>query len=136
MYLQVNVASLDAVKVMNEAFRACSPDLPPFLTLDQEGGAVERLTKAVGFKEIPNAQSVAANNSVEGAEAIYTEMAKKVADLGFTVNFGPVADLNINPKSPAIGKFGRAFAADAQTVVDYDVAFIRAHRAAHILTAL
>ena len=35
MYLKTNVASLDAVKAMNEAFRAASPELLPFLTLDQ-----------------------------------------------------------------------------------------------------
>ena len=44
MYLKPNVKSLKAVQAMNAAFRAASPDLPPFLTLDQEGGAVERLT--------------------------------------------------------------------------------------------
>ena len=136
MYLKVNVASLKAVKSMNAAFRACSPNLPPFLTLDQEGGAVERLTEAVGFEEIANAQSVAANNSVEGAEAIYTELAQKIADLGFTVNFGPVADLNLNPDNQVIAKYGRAFGKDAATVIDYAGAFIRAHGAAHVLTAL
>jgi len=52
MYLKPNVKSLDAVKAMNQLFRASSPDLPPFITLDQEGGAVERLTKAVGFEEL------------------------------------------------------------------------------------
>jgi beta-N-acetylhexosaminidase len=136
MYLKPNVKSLKAVKAMNAAFRAASPDLPPFITLDQEGGAVERLTKTVGFEELPNAATVAANNSPAEAEAIYAEMAHSVADLGFTVNFGPVADLNINPDSPAIGKFGRAFGKTASTVTAYDEAFIEAHHAAGLLTSL
>ena len=70
MYLKPNVKSLDAVKAMNALFRASSPDLPPFITLDQEGGAVERLTKAVGFAELPNAATVAADSSPTEAEAI------------------------------------------------------------------
>ena len=136
MYLKPNVKSLDAVKAMNAAFRAASPDLPPFLTLDQEGGAVERLTKDVGFDELPNAQTIAANNTPAQAEAIYAKMAKGIADEGFTVNFGPVADLNINPKNPVIGKYGRSFGKAGSTVTDYDEAFIAAHHEAGLLTAL
>jgi beta-N-acetylhexosaminidase len=136
MYLKPNVASLGAVRRMNAAFRAASPDLPPFLTLDQEGGAVERLTKAVGFKEIPAAQGIANANSPAGAEAIYADMAGEVADLGFTVNFGPVVDINLNAKNQVIAKYGRAFGTTVSEVVPYAAAFIEAHRRAGLLTAL
>lgn len=136
MFLQTNVSSLAAVKAMNEAFRAASPELPPFITLDQEGGAVERLTEKVGFKEIPNAEIIAANNSPEGAGLIYADMAQKVAELGFTVNFGPVVDLNLNADNPIIAKYGRAFGKTAKTVIPYAQAFVEAHRNAGLLTAL
>ncbi|MEO6015323.1 MAG: glycoside hydrolase family 3 N-terminal domain-containing protein [Devosia sp.] len=136
MYLKSNVKSLKAAKAMNEAFRAASPALPPFITLDQEGGAVERLTKAVGFDEIPNAATIAAQNSPAEAEAIYGRMAKAIAALGFTVNFGPVADLNVNPNNQIIAKFGRAFGKSSKTVTAYDEAFIAAHHAAGLLTSL
>lgn len=39
MFLKTNVASRKAVEAMNAAFRAAAPEgLPPFITLDQEGG--------------------------------------------------------------------------------------------------
>lgn len=136
MYLKTNVKSLDAVKAMNALFRASSPDLPPFITLDQEGGAVERLTKAVGFEELPNAATIAANNSPDEAEAIYAEMARQVAALGFSVNFGPVADLNVNPDNQVIAKFGRAFGKSGDTVAAYDEAFVAAHHEAGLITSL
>lgn len=136
MLLKINVKSLGAVGAMNAAFRASSPDLPPFITLDQEGGAVERLTKDVGFREIPNAASIAANNSPAQAAAIYSTMAASIAELGFSVNFGPVTDINRNPDNQIIAKFGRAFAKDASTVAAYSEAFITAHHAAGLLTAL
>lgn len=136
MYLKYNVASLSAVKAMNEAFKEASPDLPPFLTLDQEGGAVERLTKDVGFSEIPNAKTVAARNDPAGAQALYEAMARDVAGLGFTVNFGPVVDLDINPKNQVITKFGRAYGKDPKTVEAYALAFINAHHAEGVLTSL
>ena len=136
MYLKKNVKSLGQVRDMNAQFRAASPDLPPFVTLDQEGGAVERLTEDVGFKEIARASTIAAENTPEQAEGIYETMAKSVAALGFTVNFGPVADLNVNPNNPVIAKFGRAFSADPEIVTAYDRAFIEGHHAAGLATAL
>lgn len=136
MLLKTNIASLDAVAEMNAAFRAASPDLLPLITLDQEGGAVERLTRDVGFTEIPSAADIAASNSAAAAEAIYADMAQSVAALGFSVNFGPVADVNLNSKNQVIARFGRAYSADPQLVADYDAAFIAAHHAAGLLTAL
>ena len=136
MYLKKNVKSLGQVRAMNAEFRAASPELPPFITLDQEGGAVERLTQDVGFKEIARASTIAAENTPEEAEGIYETMAKSVAALGFTVNFGPVADLNTNPNNPVIAKFGRAYSADPETVISYDRAFIEGHHAAGLATAL
>jgi len=136
MLLKTNVKSLPAVAAMNAGFREASPELPPFITVDQEGGSVERLTKEVGFTEIPNAASIAAKNSPEKAEAVYAAMASGIAELGFSVNFGPVADVNLNGDNAIIAKYGRSFSADPAIVAAYDEAFIKAHRAAGILTAL
>jgi beta-N-acetylhexosaminidase len=136
MYLKSNVATLPAVERMNAAFAAAAPNLPPFITLDQEGGAVERLTEDVGFPEIPRASAVAADNDPQGAEVLYSAMAHGVADLGFTVNFGPVVDLDINPRNAIIARYGRSYGSDPRRVVDYAAAFIRAHRGAGLLTAL
>lgn len=136
MFLKKNVASLAEVRDMNAMFRAASTGLPPFITLDQEGGSVERLTKEVGFAEIPNAATIAARNSPEQAKTIYAGMAQGIAEAGFTVNFGPVADLSSNPNNQIIAKFGRAFSADPAVVAAYDGAFVEAHRAAGLATSL
>lgn len=137
MFLKTNVASLKKVKAMNEVFRAAAPPgLPPFITIDQEGGAVERLTEDVGFTEVPRAQQVAESRSPAQAQALYATMAEAIADLGFTVNFGPVVDLALNPDNQVIAKFGRAFGKTAAGVVPYAEAFVAAHRAAGVLTAL
>lgn len=137
MYLRHNIASLSAVRAMNAAFRAAAPaGLAPFIALDQEGGAVERLTQAVGFAEVPNARTVAARYDAAGAETLYADMARRIAALGFTLNFGPVADMAVNPDNPVIARHGRAFGADAETVITFAAAFVRGHRAAGLLTAL
>jgi beta-N-acetylhexosaminidase len=136
MYLKTNVESLAAVKAMNAALKAAHPGLPPFITLDQEGGKVQRLTAAVGFREMPSAADVAKDDTPAEAEAIYAKTAKGLAANGFNVNFGPVVDLNVNPSNPIIGKYGRSFSADPAKVEAYAGAFIAAHRRAGVLTAL
>lgn len=138
LYLRNNVASLAAVRDINALFAASAPDvaLPPLIALDQEGGQVERLTRDVGFEELPSPENVAAGNSPAQAERIYAGLAERLAALGFNVNFGPVVDLNVNPDNPIIARYGRAFSAEPQTVTDYAAAFIDAHHRAGLLTAL
>ncbi len=136
MYLGFNVASLGAVKAMNQRFVAASPGLPPLIALDQEGGSIERLTRAVGFTEISSAARIAASMDPDQARQVYSGMARELFELGFNVNFGPVVDLNINPQNPIIGRYGRSYGRDARIVVDYALAFIAAHRNAGVLTTL
>jgi len=138
MYLRANVASLGKVRAMNAAFAAAAATkgLPPFIALDQEGGRIERLTKAVGFAEIPSAAQMARTQTPAQAEQTYFSMALGLADLGFNVNFGPVVDLNINPNNPIIGRYGRSYGADAGRVSQYGASFVAAHRRAGILNAL
>ncbi|MDB5539927.1 MAG: hypothetical protein JWQ89_1654 [Devosia sp.] len=136
MYLKTNVASRKAVQAMNAAFREASPKLPPFITLDQEGGLVERLGNSVGFKEIPDAATVAATHTPEQSRSVYDGLAQGVAEWGFNVNFAPVVDLAVNPNNQVIAKYGRAYGKTADVVTEYASEVIAAHHAAGLLTSL
>lgn len=135
MYLRPNIASLNEVRAMNQAFRAASPWLPPLIALDQEGGQIRRLTANVGFEEIPSAAAIG-GGSVDDARAIYGDLATRLAQLGFNVNFGPVVDLALNPDNPIIARFERAFGSDPDIVVPMAEAFVAGHRAAGVGTSL
>lgn len=136
MYLRTNVASRDAVQAMNRAFLAASPSLPPFISLDQEGGSVERLTRSVGFAEIPSAAAIASTRSVSEARILFNAQAQAIAEWGFNVNFAPVTDLSTNPANQVIAKFGRAFSDGPNTVTAYAEQVIAAHHQSGVLTAL
>ncbi len=136
MYLKTNISDLDTVKAMNEAFLAANSVLPPFITIDQEGGLVERLTKDVGFRETASAADIAASMDDFDAGKEYRRMAKDLAELGFNVNFGPVADMDVNPNNPVIARFGRSYGSNAIKVMAYNSAFMNAHHAEGVLTAL
>lgn len=135
LYLSRNIRSLRAVKGLNERLQSVSP-IPLLIAVDQEGGRIERLTKAVGFRESPSAASVAANMTPGDAKAEYGKMAAGLAGCGFNLNLGPVVDLNTNSDNPIIGRLGRSYSADDGAVSAYARAFVQGHRAQGVLTAL
>ena len=63
-------------------------------------------------------------------------IATTLAANGFDLNFAPVVDLDVNPRSPAIGALDRSFSADADLVVEHASIEIDAHRAAGVRTTL
>lgn len=136
MFLKTNVKSRAAVEQMNEAFRAAAPGPVPFITLDQEGGLVERLTEAVGFTEIADAATIAGRHTPAEARPIYDQLAEGVAGWGFNVNFAPVVDLAVNPKNQVIARFGRAYGKTGAVVAAYAAEVVAAHHAAGLVTSL
>ncbi len=129
-----NIVAPSQVRALNASLQSANADLPPFICIDQEGGAIQRLTKAKGFVGLPGAAAVA-RMSLDQAYALDTRAARELAGLGFNVNFGPVVDLNVNPTSPTIGRRGRSYAADPDMVILYARQFIAAHAQAGVLTA-
>lgn len=135
LYLGRNIRSHKAVKDLNERLQSASLD-PLLVAVDQEGGRIERLTKAVGFRESPSAASVAQNMEPGAAEVEYGKMAAGLAAWGFNLNLGPVVDLNTNPENPIIGRLGRSYSSDERKVSAYARAFVEGHRRNGMLTSL
>lgn len=65
--------------------------IPPYYTIDQEGGWVSRLKTLV--PKLPSAQAVAENNSIQQAFSIYTDQAAYMKELGFHMNLAPVVEI-------------------------------------------
>src|SRR5215470_12242036 len=70
---QRNVESIDQVSKLNTDLQKIS-SAPMFLSVDQEGGTVERLHKLIG--SIPPAMAFVAARSTRGAKKIHTAHAK------------------------------------------------------------
>jgi beta-N-acetylhexosaminidase len=128
-----NVVSPRQLKALNAAFNDAGGELRPFICVDQEGGSVQRLTRAKGFVGLPGAARISGMNP-DKAYQLDAGAARELAELGFNVNFGPVVDVNINPANPAIGRLGRSFGADPERVVKYAREFINAHEQSGVLT--
>lgn len=84
---------------------------PLFLSIDQEGGRVERT-------ENIHARYLSPKYAYEKGEEFLKEQARKIAkelkSYGLNLNFAPCADVNTNPNNPIIGE--RAFANNPEDV--------------------
>jgi len=130
-----NIGSAGAIRKVNALFTDAHPVLPAIIAIDQEGGAVTRVKPSEGAPRTPSAETIA-EGTVADAEAAYEAMARNLADLGFTINFGPVVDLAVNPDNPVIARFGRSYGASPDLVIDYARAFITAHHTFGLSTSL
>lgn len=92
--------------------------LPLLISVDYEGGHVNRLHPRYGFPEIPSPQLVG-QNSLDLAYETAELMAETMLYSGFNLNFAPGLDVNVNPDNPIIGKKERSFSADPNLVADY-----------------
>ena len=133
VFVKENVGTRKEVTALLRLFARDAP-APPLLAIDHEGGAVQRLVERHGFTIIPSALKVAERYKPEEARELYAKAAREFADVGFNVNLAPVLDLH-DPANPAIGKWGRSYSEDPDTVVAYAEVFIDAFAEAGVICA-
>lgn len=129
-----NITSPDQVKSLIQTLRGASSNL--IVSIDQEGGAISRLNPGNGFPATRSEADIGAAGSLDVTREWARELAQTVASAGFTFNFAPVVDLNVNPTSPAIGELGRSFSADPNVVVSNATVEVQQHRDAKVTTSL
>jgi beta-N-acetylhexosaminidase len=130
-----NVRSPAQIRQLVADLRAAAGDREIIVSVDQEGGIVTRLSPAHGFPAVASEADIG-RGSVAAALTWGRGIAKTLATAGINLNFAPVVDLNVNPKSPAIGALDRSFSAEPDVVVKMASAEIDAHRAAGVRTTL
>lgn len=112
-----------------------APEIPLLISIDQEGGQVNRLKTKYGFKPMPSAYSVAQKNNSDYTQQIANRIASACSNLGINVNYAPVMDLH-NSLCPVLGKRKRCFSANPATVAKCGEAYVDAHRDNNVITVL
>jgi beta-N-acetylhexosaminidase len=114
-----NMESKDQVKTLitdiNKAGKSAGLT-PLFLGIDQEGGAVARMDDKL--IKVPPAEEVG-KEPVEQAAALAREVGTELKELGFNINFAPVADLGLT--------YGRSYSTNPDEVVRYASAVGKAY---------
>jgi beta-N-acetylhexosaminidase len=133
LFLRHNVRSREGVEGLTRRFRAIDDNV--WMSVDQEGGLVQRLSADLGYTHIPRAMQVAQHKDLAQARALYRLSAAEFRAAGFNMNLAPVADLH-DPDNAVIGQYGRAYGADADTIAGYAGAFIDMYNQAGAICAI
>jgi beta-N-acetylhexosaminidase len=93
---------------------------PLFLAMDAEWGINMRLDSVLTY---PRAMTLGAITQEKLIYQMGKEMARQFQELGMHINFGPVVDVNSNPKNPVIGF--RAFGEEKKLVTQKAMAYMK-----------
>jgi beta-N-acetylhexosaminidase len=96
-----NVGDPDQVAELAFEVSRLGPDLPPWVSVDQEGGRVARLKAP--FTEWPPMATLGRSGDVTLAERFARALAVELRAVGVTLDYAPVLDIHTNPKNPVIG---------------------------------
>ncbi|MDE5539710.1 MAG: beta-N-acetylhexosaminidase [Bacilli bacterium] len=90
--------------------------IPMFLSIDQEGGRVQRIKNLSGasITTIPPMSEIGATNNTDKAYQIGATIAKDLKLFNINMDFAPVIDVNYNPLNSVIGN--RSFGSDPHLV--------------------
>ena len=117
-----NVRNKEQLKKLTSQLQAISKQ-KLLISIDQEGGIVQRLKSADGFVNTPKASEVALKGK-DFAKQSYSSMAKDLKYSGINVNFAPVVDLAINKENKVIVTRGRSFGESSNEVISYASIFV------------
>jgi beta-N-acetylhexosaminidase len=116
-----NVAEPEQVAELAFEASRMVPDLPLWVSIDQEGGRVARLKAP--FTEWPPMATLGRSGDTALAERFARALAAELKAVGVTLDNAPVLDVHTNPKNPVIGD--RALAEKAADVARLGAAIVR-----------
>lgn len=105
-----------------------TPELPPWVSVDQEGGRVARLKAP--FTEWPPMAALGRSGDVRLAERFARALASELRAVGLTLDYAPVLDVRTNSKNTVIGD--RALGQTASEVARLGTVIITALQDEHV----
>lgn len=116
IYFSKNIQSADQITEMLTKTQQMSK-YPIFLGVDEEGGSVARVADSISdIANIGDVSELGALNDPGAAYSAYSEVADYLEELGFNVNFAPVADI-YDGNNALFAE--RSFGTDANVVANY-----------------
>lgn len=118
-----NIESPQQLQALTSFLKTISPHL--IISVDQEGGKVQRLKPSYGFLNTSSASAMALK-SIEEAKTEYAKQASMLKDNGINTNFAPVVDLALNKNNTVIYQLNRSYGSEVSKVVLYASLFLEA----------
>ena len=103
----------------------------PFLSIDQEGGRVERTENIHSGKKYLSAK-FAYEKGIDFLNKQTQQIADELNSYGINLNFAPCVDTNTNPNNPIIGE--RAFSSSVDEVIEGGILVSKIYRENNIIS--
>lgn len=124
IFFTKDIHSSDQFKTLVNDIKSISK-IPPFLSIDQEGGRVERTENIHHGKKYLSAK-FAYEKGENFLKNQTLEIAQELKSYGINLNFAPCIDTNTNPNNPIIGE--RAFSSNPDEVIKGEKIVSEAYR--------
>ncbi len=135
VYFQYNGNLDDPVlaATMSNDLQACvlgagGSGIPLFISMDQEGGRVTRIT---GGADFPGNMGIGASRSTDMAYLAASTMGREIKAVGANMDLAPTLDVNNNPANPVIGV--RSFGESPSLASQMGIAYVNGLHSAGII---
>lgn len=121
IYSSSNLTDSEQTKTMLSNMQTIAKEktgLPAFLGVIEEGGSVNRIAGNAGFSvtDVGNMSDIGATGDVQNAYNAGSTIGTYLSELGFNMDYAPVADVLTNSSNTEIAT--RSFGSDASAVAD------------------
>ncbi len=132
-----NITKENSVESLKELVATLKKDaqIPLLVSIDEEGGKVNRLKQKYGFPKTVSAKYLGEINDIDSTKYYSDIIAHNLLDLGINVNYAPVLDVD-NEDNPPIGKNHRAFSKDPKEIIKHARQVVKSHRYFNVKTVV
>lgn len=110
--------------------------LPMFISVDEEGGDVARIGNNPKMKTdtFPTMEEIGRTEDADYVYYMASTIARQIGELGFNVDFAPVADVKTSEMNSEIGT--RSFGGDPKKVAEFVSAYVKGLESENICSTL
>lgn len=135
IYFNQNLVNREQVIQWNRQMQE-KARIPLFIGVDEEGGMVNRLSgnTDMGVTNQGDMAAVGATMDTENAYQVGRELGRQMTELGFNLDFAPVADIRSNPANYEIGN--RSYGETKEIVGTMVAAQVQGMKEEHLIATL
>lgn len=127
-----NIEDSNQLKNLTNDIVENNKNIPLFISIDEEGGRVDRLAKSI--KQFESAKSIGDKGDKKYAYENGKEIGKTLKEYKINMNFAPVLDIYSNPKNTVIGD--RAFGDNEKIVESMGIATMQGLKDENIIPVI
>lgn len=137
LYFEYNISPTQSIatlqKLSSDLQKASA--IPLFISIDQEGGKVNRLKTKYGFDPMPSANDVGKAQRDEYTREVGQTIAHSLSSCGINLNYAPVVDV-YNPNCPVLGKVNRCYSDSVEQIAHMASIVIQEHHKQGVLCCI